>query len=224
MIRIKRKPRVREIPTDEEIAALISILKQRYEQASETPIMQRCFGKDWLFTWLLVETGARVGEVVSIERRDIIERRTGDVVHHAILLRGTKSDAAERAVMIPRTLYKALVEYCQRWQLHGRILLSRFHNRIKERSQGAWLTAFCKEIELSCHVTPHTFRYRFIINLIKQGKSALEVMSRTGHTDVEMTVYYFNQVRRLMPWIEVNGDVALLENRKKRWQRRKEGE
>ncbi|HEX8501966.1 MAG TPA: site-specific integrase [Pyrinomonadaceae bacterium] len=222
--KLKRRPQQKEFPSDGEISGLLRILRDKYERAGRTPNRQRAYGKNYLITALLVETGARIGEISRLELQDIIERRAGKETHHAIFLRGTKSDAAERAVMIPKILYDELHRYCERWQLRGRVFLSRTGKELPERTYGHWLTHFCEELELSCHVSPHTFRYRFIVKLIAQGKSALEVMSRVGHTDVQMTVYYFNQVRRLMPWVEVNGDIALLQSRKRFWQGRRREE
>lgn len=220
--RLRRRPQVRDVPSEQEIHAMLAVLRDRYRRATNTPNRQRAYGKDYLLTALLIETGARIGEAVAIERRDIISHQSGEKVHHAILLRGTKTDAAERAVMISAELYEALLNYCRRWELTRHVFVSRTGKPLPQRTYSQWLSNFCEELEISCHVSPHTFRYRFILNLIAQGRSALEVMSRVGHTDVQMTVYYFNQVRRLMPWVEVNGDIALLEESRKFWQRRRE--
>lgn len=222
--KLRRRPRQRDFPSDEEIAGLLRVLRDKYERAGRTPNRQRAYGKNYLITALLVETGARIGEIARLEVDDIIERRAGTETHYALLLRGTKSDAAERAVMLSKQLHDELRRYCECWHLRGRVFLSRTGKELPERTYGHWLSHFCEELELSCHVSPHTFRYRFIVKLIAQGKSALEVMSRVGHTDVQMTVYYFNQVRRLMPWVQVNGDIALLESRKKFWQGRRREE
>jgi integrase len=222
--KLSRRPQQREIPTEEEIHALLTILRDRYRSATDTPNRQRSYGKDYLLTALLIETGARIGEAVAIERRDLIRHQSGEELHHAILLRGTKTDAAERAVMISAELYEQLQTYCRRWELTGHVFVTRTGNPLPQRTYSQWLSGFCEELQLSCHVSPHTFRYRFILNLIAQGKSALEVMTRAGHSDVQMTIYYFNQVRRLMPWVQVNGDIALLEQRRKFWQGRREVE
>jgi len=197
---------------------LLAVLRDRYQRTALGSARQRFYGKDYLLTAVLIETGARIAEAVAIERRDLISHATGDELHHAILLRGSKSDAAERAVQIPNWLSEELQLYARRFQLFGRLFISRSQRPINTRTFCKRLADFCEGLQLSCRVTPHVLRYRFILNLITQGKSALDVMTRAGHTDVQMTVYYFNQVRRLMPWIQVNGDIALLESRKKFWQ------
>lgn len=224
LAKLKRRPQVREIPTEQEITALLTILRDRYRAATDTPNRQRAYGKDYLLTALLIESGARIGEAVTIERRDLVRHESGGQIHTAIFLRGTKTEAAERAVMISRELYEELLKYCRRWEITRHVFITRTGRPLPQRTYSQWLSKFCENLEISCHVSPHTFRYRFILKLIAQGKSALEVMSRAGHTDVQMTVYYFNQVRRLMPWVEVNGDIALLESKKKFWQGRRRQE
>lgn len=220
MIRLKRKPKARDVPSDEEVAALLMILQQRYRGAGDTPNRQRCYGKDWLVVWLLVETGARISEVIRAERRDLIEHRTGDVQRHALFIRGTKTDAAERAVAISKELHDALTAYSKRYDLAARLFINRDGQPVNDRTFGMWLTPFCKKLEFSCHVSPHTFRYRRIVKWICEGKSIGEVMTRIGHSDVEMVVYYFNQVRRLMPWIEISGDLSLMEKERNFWRGR----
>jgi integrase len=222
--KLKRRPNQRDVPTDQEIGALLEILRRRYEQARDTPNRQRSYGKDWLLTAILVETGARIAEATGIEKRDLITHDDGHERHHALFLRGSKTDAAERAVLIPAWLADELHRYCRRWQLFGHIFTNRYGRPLPTRTFAVWLSKFCDELELSCHVSPHTFRYRRIMKWICEGMSALEVMTRAGHRDVQMTVYYFNQVRRLMPWVQVSGDVALLEQRRKFWQKRREAE
>lgn len=203
---------------------MLAILRDRYQKARHGSARQRLYGKDYLLTAVLIETGARISEAIAIERRDLITHEGADELHHAIMLRGSKSDAAERAVQIPRWLNEELQVYARRFQLFGRLFLGRGLRPLNRRTVGQWLTEFCEELQISCRVTPHLLRYRFILKLVVGGKSALDVMTRAGHTDVQMTVYYFNQVRRLMPWVEVNGDIALLEGRKKFWQRQRREE
>jgi len=220
LVRLSRRPQVREIPTDIEVNILLKSLEERATLATTRPNRQRAYEKDLLITSLLVETGARISEAIHLRKEDLIQREE----RSAIYLRGSKSEAAERAVMITNSLREKIEVYCARWNLAGEIFISRTGKRIEERSFATWLSSYCEKLNLSCHVSPHTFRYRYILKLIERGSSALEVMTRVGHTDIEMTVYYFNQVRRLMPWVEVNGDVAILERRRQFWVDRSKGE
>ena len=222
--KLKRRPNVRELPTDEEVRALVAVLRAKYEQPTVAASRQRCWGKNYLATVILIETGARVGEVINLERRDLISHRDGAHTHHAIMFRGTKTDAAERAVMIPTWLYEELKDYATRFCLRERLFISQTGKPVPERTFGTWLSRFCEQLELSCHITPHTFRFRKILQWMKEKKGLEEIMLRIGHSDAQMVLYYFNQVRRLMPWLELSEDAAVLKGRRAHWrrQRRKE--
>lgn len=204
-----RRPKHRDLPTAEETRRLLSKLAERAAFASVG--RRRTREQDYLIVRVLYETGARISEALALNVDDVTRTEHGAV----IIIRGTKTDASERAVIVSDELADDLHSFRVRWHLaRGRFFKSKTRRPLSGNEFGRWLKAFCKEIGIHCPVTPHTFRYAYILGLIEQGKSALEVMARIGHTDIEMTVYYFNQVRRLMPWVEVNGDIAILERRR----------
>jgi integrase/recombinase XerD len=204
-----RRPMHRALPTAEETRRILSTLAERAATAS--PGRARTREQDYLIVRVLYETGARISEALALNVEDIERTEHGAV----LIIRGTKSEAAERAVIVSDELADDLHRFRVRWHLfRGRFFKSRTRRPLNAGEFCKWLKAHCESIGVHCPVTPHTFRYAFILSQIEQGKSALEVMSRIGHTDIEMTVYYFNQVRRLMPWVEVNGDIAILERRR----------
>lgn len=213
-----RRPMHRSLPTAEETRRLLSALAERAAFAS--PGRARTRAQDYLIVRVLYETGARISETLALNVDDV-ERHPE---HGAVMIiHGTKSEASERAVIISDELAGDLHRFRVRWHLaRGRIFKSKSRRPMTGDEFCRWLKAFCESIDIHCPVTPHTFRYAYILGQIEQGKSALEVMTRIGHTDIEMTVYYFNQVRRLMPWVEVNGDIAVLE-RKRRFYKKQFG-
>ena len=204
-----RRPQHRALPTAEETRVILKALEERAALAS--PGRARTRQQDALIVRVLYETGARIGEALALCVEDVQRTEHGAV----LIIRGTKSDAAERAVIVSDGLADDLHKFRVRHHIfRGRIFRSKTRRPLDGGEFCKWLRAFCESIGVHCIVTPHTFRYAYILGLVQQGKSALEVMTRIGHTDIEMTVYYFNQVRRLMPWVEVNGDVAILERRR----------
>lgn len=204
-----RRPMHRALPTAEETRRILSSLAERAATAS--PGRARTREQDYLIVRVLYETGARISEALALCIDDVQRTEHGA----CIIIRGTKSEAAERAVVVSDELADDLHKFRVRHHFfRGRFFRSRSKRPLDGGEFCKWLKAHCESIGVHCPVTPHTFRYSFILAQIAEGKSALEVMSRIGHTDIEMTVYYFNQVRRLMPWVEVNGDVAILEKRR----------
>jgi integrase len=199
----------RALPTAEETRRIFEALAERAAMAS--PGRARTREQDYLLVRVLHETGARISEALSLNVDDVVRNEHG--AH--IIIRGTKSEAAERAVEVSDELAEDLRRFRVKHHIaRGRFFRSRTRRPLAANEVCKWLKAFCESIGVHCPVTPHTFRYAYILGLVIAGKSALEVMSRIGHSDIEMTVYYFNQVRRMMPWVEVNGDIAILERRR----------
>ncbi len=205
--RERYRPKLRDLPTAAETRLIFEALRRRAEEA-KGDVFKRTRWQDELIVRVLYETGARISEALNIFIEDV--RQLQDVDY--IVLRGSKSYASERAVEISNELAEDLMEFRRTWgRLRGRLFNSRSGQPLARQTFTQWLTKFCADLKISCHVTPHTFRYAWILGQIIEGKSALEVMTRAGHEKVDMTVYYFNQVRRLFPTVPISGDVALLE-------------
>lgn len=204
--------RWRELPTDDEIERLLNALRARAESA--TPGRRRTRERDYLVARLLVETGARISEILALRAEDVVRHAFG--VH--VVIRGTKSESAERVVPISSELGEELRAYRVRYHIaRGPLWRSRSRKLLSSGEWGRWLVAFCRDLGISVPVTPHTFRYRYIVSEIARGASALEVMSRVGHADIAMTARYFDQVRRMMPHvIGSNLDVAAISTFKRR--------
>jgi integrase/recombinase XerD len=204
-----RRPQHRSLPTAEETRRILSSLAERAALASVGRVRTR--EQDYLLVRVLYETGARISEALALNVEDV-QRNEPDAY---IIIRGTKSEAAERAVIVSDELANDIHRFRVRHHIfRGRLFRSKSKRPLRPNEFCKWLKRHCESIGVHVPVTPHTFRYAYIIGLIGEGKSAIEVMTRIGHSDVEMTVYYFNQVRRLMPWVEVSGDIAILERKR----------
>jgi integrase len=212
-----RRPKWRQLPTDDEVLRLIASLSEMAKLAPEG--RRRTRENNWLIVRILEETGMRVGEVLGLTVDDVFyDEHGGRIMISENDHRGLKSFAAERAVEISGQLALDLRSFRARWHIaRGLIFKSKTRRPLAPNEFTKWLNKYCRDFGIKCVVTPHVFRHRFILKVIERGDSALSVMSRIGHEDVEMTVYYFNQVRRLMPWVELNGDVALLERTRRFW-------
>ena len=203
-----RRMKDRPVPTPEETERLLASLAHRAQRS--TPGRRRTREQDLLIVRLLYETGARIDETISLRVEDLKAHQKGCYVE----IQGTKSESAHRAVPVTRDLAADLAAFRLRWGIaRGLIFRSKSGRKLDGGVWGRVLKAYCVDLGIHCKVTPHVFRYAYILREIAAGTSSLELMTRLGHSDIGMTVYYFNQVRRLMPWVEVNGDVALLEKK-----------
>lgn len=211
----RRRPKRRDVMSPVEVRALLDSLHQRAATASK--FKHPTYERDYLIVLVLYETGTRISETLDISVDDLLSNEHGNY----LLVRGTKSEDAERTVEISDELFIRLSKFRQEQGIaRGRIFRTRTGHRVDRVSFGHWLTKYCRSLEIHCRVTPHSFRYMYIIRKISEGTSALEVMTRLGHRGVEQTVYYYNQVRRLMPWVETNKDVSILEKRMAYWRKR----
>lgn len=208
-----RRPRRREVMTEEETTALLESLRQRAQRAG---FFRQIFERDYLIVWVLYETGVRVSEALDICVDDLITNEHGNY----LTIRGTKTEASERALRISDALFINLTKYRAAHAIaRGRFFRTQTGCHVDRTTFGKWLTKYCRELGIHCHVTPHLFRYQFIMRKVIEGMSALELMTRLGHGGVDMTIYYFNQVRRLMPWVRTNPDIAILERRVNYWRK-----
>ncbi|MCV5473143.1 tyrosine-type recombinase/integrase, partial [Escherichia coli] len=69
----------------------------------------------------------------------------------------------------------------------GALFRSRTRRPINGGEWAKWLRDYCAAIGIETRVTPHVFRHRYIQCEVLRGTSALELMTRIGHTDIEMT-------------------------------------
>lgn len=210
-----RRAKQRDLPMPEELSKLITSLEERAKK--RTLIKRRVYWERCaLMVRVWIETGIRNQECLDIHVEDIAEHDGA----YFLFVRGTKSDSAERSVKISESLALDCISFASRNDLTGLLFVSGTGKPLCRVTIGHWLKKYCAELGIHCSVTPQTFRYYYIVHQIASGLSALELMTRLGHSDVGMTVGYFNQVRRMMPWLPLAGDVALLEKRQQFWQRR----
>jgi integrase/recombinase XerD len=200
------RPQERDLPTKEDWRILFDALLARATSGDQMPLFGRLRRQDYLIARTLYETGCRISEVLNLCREDV---RTDNQYCWLIITKG-KTDSATRAVPITNMLYAALQRHAGKL-LRGRLFSSRSGRALRHQHWSSFISNFASKLGLSCHIHPHLFRYAKIVSLILEGKSAIEVMSRIGHRNPQQTVYYFNQVRRLYPFVEIAYDLALLE-------------
>lgn len=206
--RFSRKPVQRDLPESFELDLLFDTVQSNYLDSSGKT--RRINFQRYLILRLLYFTGGRISEILNLYLEDI-RIQSGK---YFCLIRGTKSEAAERAVEIPAELFEQLNEYRNIYDLKGRIFTNTHNRAYSPIVFCKWLKAFAESLKISCKVHPHLFRYLFIIESIKRGEDLTELMVRLGHSDVSMTIYYFNQVRRLYPDIALSNSISILERKK----------
>ena len=204
----QRKPIQRDTPSSDEIDSIFAAVRENYQ--SKTKGHRFVNHQRYLILQVIYETGCRISEAVGIYLEDV-RIQSGN---YFILIRGTKSEAAERAVQISKKLFDDLNDFRNLYELKGRLFSSLRGTQVDTSEFSKWLRKFCEDMKISCKIHPHLFRYLYIIESIKKGNDPFEIMVRLGHSDVSMTLYYFKQVRRLYPDIELDRSISILEKKK----------
>ncbi len=205
----QRKPVRRETPESWELEILFDSLRQSLKVGTARRRLEQ--HQRYLILRILYETGCRISEAVGLYLEDV-RIQSGK---YFVLIRGTKSEAAERAVQISTELFEELNDYRNLYQVKARLFSSNKGFKIDTSNFSSWLRHYGEKLGISCRINPHLFRYLFIIESIKKGGDLTEIMVRLGHSDVSMTIYYFNQVRRLYPDIALSNSISILEQKKK---------
>lgn len=215
---ISLKPKRRELPIIEEWHLLFESLRQRYE--TSTLGRRKSRWRDYLVCRILHETGVRISEAARLRVGDLVIHSVGQyfllILPEASELRLLKTEDSERAVIISEKLCDELRAYLWTFKIQNkraRMFTSKTGKDLDTIEFCKWVKDYAAKLNIGVEITPHLFRHNFIINFIASGGSALDLMARLGHADIKMTVYYFNQVRRLMPFAQSNPDISILENR-----------
>jgi integrase len=216
--RLKR----REFPTFSELDLIFLTLKNKYKQNHTKH--RRKWHQLYLVARILFETGARISESLGIYVEDVKSYNGKKYIY----LDGTKSPDSERSVSISDELALELFEFIRFYKLRGRLFSSERGNKFSRIVVTSELKELGQTLGISAPIHAHAFRYMFILQMILDGKTAIEVMTRAGHADAQMTIKYFNKVRHLYPDIEVSKDIYLMEqksNKRSRFfQNKKRGE
>jgi len=192
--KIPKDPKLRDLPTDDDIQQLSQSLHERAQTATAGRARTRT--QDALIVDLLITTGARISEILNLTIEDVLEDEFGS----RILIRGTKSPAAQRAIATIPDQLRALRAFNDNHPTSGAQLFnSRRHKPLDAAEFTKWLHAYAATIGIACTITPHVLRHRWIFEKIISGAEPIDVMTEAGHARLEMTLYYYNQVRRLRP-------------------------
>lgn len=139
---------------------------------------------------LLYSTGARISEIVGLDRDDL------DDEGRTVLLDG--KGGKQRIVPVGRPAIAAVHAYTVRARpalaARGRGTAALFLNARGGRlsRQGAWrvLKANAERAGLSAEVSPHTLRHSFATHLIEGGADVRVVQELLGHASVTTTQVY----------------------------------
>jgi len=156
------------IPYEREIDSLITSLSPTLSTLTRT----------------LKETGARIGEALQIEMKDI------DAERNTITINGVEKNSLPRSVKVSSELIAMIKRYGSQPRIFRgncetyRSRFSKLRRKIAEKMQNP---------RLDC-INFHTFRHFFATKLYHQTKDILYVKQQLGHKNIQNTLIYTHLV------------------------------
>ncbi len=147
--------------------------------------------RDWALLELLYATGARVSEVVKLDKDDF-ERRDGEIGTLRLFGKGRK----ERIVPIGKFAQHALDQYLTliRPKINQKNQKALFLNSRGTRlsRQSAWriVVENAKRAKIENRISPHALRHSFATHLLDGGADIRVVQELLGHASVTTTQIY----------------------------------
>lgn len=144
--------------------------------------------RDYTIMLVMLDTGARIGEVVGMKMGDI------DWADNTLLILG--KGAKERRVPFGQKVRRALVTYLQRrGELnHDYVFATEYGDGPLSRNQvlkNVW--KYGKDAGVTgVRVSPHTFRHTAAVNWIRNGGDVFTLQRLLGHSSLEMVRNYVN--------------------------------
>lgn len=146
-----------------------------------------------LAVYLLLYTGVRVTELVSIRLSDI------DGLTHTLTVKGKGGKVRE--ISLRHDVMTLIDKYVKGERMLSRhfeseyLLLSQRGRKLHRDAIRDWLAKITDEVGIQ-HLHPHLFRHTFATRLIRKGVDLTTVSRLTGHASVNMTAKYYIQTTK----------------------------
>ncbi|MDE8565256.1 tyrosine-type recombinase/integrase [Anoxybacillus rupiensis] len=189
-IQLKRD-RVQIAAGSEQIVTALSeeqVEKLLFYLEDHTKVSQR----NKLIAYLLLYTGVRVSELVSIKLSDI------DYLASTLTVRGKGGKIRE--ISLRQDVVHLIRTYVKEERLKSKfkdseyLLLSQRAPKVHRDAVRDWLANVSKELGFKLH--PHLFRHTFCTRLLKKGVDLTTVSKLAGHSTVNMTAKFYIQTTR----------------------------
>lgn len=145
-----------------------------------------------LIAYLLLYTGVRVTELVSIKLTEI------DVLAATLTVRGKGGKIRE--ISLRQDVLQLIKSYQQEDRKESRfcdseyLLVSQRSSKLHRDAVRDWLAKISEELGMKLH--PHLFRHTFATRLLRKGVDLTTVSKLTGHSTVNMTAKFYIQTTR----------------------------
>lgn len=167
-----------------EIKLILEYLyKERMKEANRDSYTYVAKTRDIAIIELLFATGVRVSELCQLQWNDI------DLTQGTIKVYGKGSK--ERIIQIcSKGIISIMKEYYKQTQPTTSFFTNRLGHEISPQSVRLLVKRCIKELNLSKHITPHTFRHTFATLLLEEDVDIKYIQSILGHSSIVTTQIY----------------------------------
>lgn len=172
--RPKGAKRLPEVLSEEEIRSILM---------SVDNLKHRCI------LYIVYSGGLRLGEVVSLQLRDIDSQRKCIRIRHG---KGRK----DRYTLLSEKALKLLRQYVRVYRPREWLFEGQSGEQYSERSVQEILYRAVKKARIGRHVTVHTLRHSFATHLLEQGTDITYIQELLGHSNIKTTLIYSHVTKR----------------------------
>ena len=174
---VEKKRRIKRVPvflTMEEVQSLLSKPNKK----------SRVGMRDFILMKVLVETGARIFEVIGMRPKDI-DWQTGRVT---IVGKGSK----ERIIWLPPATMNLILTYGGKYQIKedAPLWMNKLGDQVSERQIRVNLKNYAKRAGITKDVHLHTLRHTFATNYLQDTKDLRGLQKLLGHSSLDSTEVY----------------------------------
>ncbi|TBW28892.1 tyrosine-type recombinase/integrase [Gramella sp. KN1008] len=153
---------------------------------------------------LIYSAGLRIGELISLELKDI------DIDRRQIFIRQSKG-RKDRYVMLAESILPLIYNYLQTYT-PKRYFVEGYKEKCYTASAVRhFLKESCKRAKIKKRVSPHTLRHSFATHMLENGTDLRYIQALLGHAKPETTMIYTHVAQKDVVKIQSPLDASLKE-------------
>ncbi|HYF91987.1 MAG TPA: tyrosine-type recombinase/integrase [Symbiobacteriaceae bacterium] len=188
--RVGTQKRPRRAPIFLEMDEGGKIIKKVFDRTTETPFQELMKARDMALLALLLGSGLRISELVSLNTTTWQEAMMNGWL--TVVGKGDKERAvppSDEATEYVRKYLRLRPEVPPDADGHP-LFVSRMKQRLTQRQIERIIKGMAQEAEIAKKITPHKLRATWVTQLLLSGANPREVQAMAGHESLDTTMIY----------------------------------